>query len=106
MINAFLDGIAMHVCDFRPMTKEYLEAGAAIQGCLTSVLWRAQQVSEYDLDPDYGDLELQLNGTPGWYFQRREAPAFRKKRVVPNAHNISATRPGGYGADLSMISRL
>lgn len=78
-IREFLGGIALHVCDPHPGTMGYLEARAAIEGCLTNALWDAQRISEYDLEPDYGDIELQLNGTPIWYLQRREAPAFKAR---------------------------
>jgi hypothetical protein len=60
------------------MTEEYVKARADIEGCLTTTLWKAQEIS-FDLDDQgYGELELQLNGSALWYFERREAPSFKK----------------------------
>jgi hypothetical protein len=81
-IREFLDGIALHVCETNPTTKEYAQARAAIEGCLTDALWQTQQISEFDVDQGYGELELNLNGSLVWYFQRRQAPAFKRQSVL------------------------
>ena len=80
-IREYLGGVALHVCDPRPGTTGYLEARAAIEGCLTNALWDAQRISEYDLEADYGQLELQLNGTPDWYFRRKQAKTFQRRKL-------------------------
>ena len=72
-VRAFLDGIALHVCGTDPTTREHAQARTAIEGCLIDVLWRNQQISEFDHDPDYGDLDLKLNGSAVWYFRRGQA---------------------------------
>jgi hypothetical protein len=77
-IRAFLNGIGLHVCRPDPITKEYGEARAAIEGCLTNALWQSQQISELDVGQGYGELELQLNGSAVWYSSRRQAPAFKR----------------------------
>ncbi len=83
-IRAFLDGIALHVCDSHLIMKEYAQARAAIESCLIDALWQSQQISEFDVEPDYGDIELQLDGSPVWYFRRRQAPAFKR----PSSSNV------------------
>jgi hypothetical protein len=79
-IRALLDAIVLHVCDTDQTTKEYVQAHAAIEGCLTNALWQVQQISEFDVDPGYGEIELQFNGSAVWYFERRQAPAFTGRR--------------------------
>ena len=77
-IRDFLDGIALHVCDSHLIMKEYAQARAAIEKCLTDALWQSQQISEFDVEAGYGDIELELDGSPVWYFRRRRAPAFKR----------------------------
>jgi hypothetical protein len=84
MVHAFLDGIALHVCDPSPATKEYFEWNATINACLTNVLWKVYHISQYEnLDElNYGELEIQLNGVAIWYFKRKTAPGFIERLVV------------------------
>ena len=59
----------MHVCDPRAETREYFQARADIDRALQHVSW-------YDLGQDHGQLELRLSGSPTFYFDRQQAPAF------------------------------
>jgi hypothetical protein len=77
-VRAFLNGIALHVCRPDPITKEYGEARAAIEECLTDALWQAHQIAEFEVDEDQRELDLQLNGAAVWYSSRRQAPAFKR----------------------------
>ena len=61
-----------------PTPKNSINAQQAIDGAMTAVLWDANIVSEFSFGGgDYGEIKLQLNGSAEWYFQRREAPAFK-----------------------------
>lgn len=72
-IRAFLTGIALHVACNDQLGKDYSQSCSAIDQALLAAVWQAQRISPYDLDPDYGELELQLTGSAVWYFERREA---------------------------------
>lgn len=70
----FLWVIAQHVTSPSQDSKEYFQTRASIENALLKVLWQVQQISEFNIEgQDYGELELRLDGTPVWYFQRRQA---------------------------------
>lgn len=80
-ITAFLDGIAMHISNPDPNSKEHLETSLGIISGVTQVIWQTQQFSRYRIDGgDWGELELQVNGAASWYFTRREE--LRKKQAA------------------------
>ena len=73
-VQSFLTGIALHVCNPDPNTKEYSETRQNIDRALMEVLWETQKFDEFDLDIDtWGELELRLNGLVFWYITRRRA---------------------------------
>jgi hypothetical protein len=89
-LRRFLFDIAMHVCDARGNSPDYLQAHASIDCALTRVLWTVQQLSgsaETEVREDYGELELQLHGSAAWFFQRREA--LRRQRAAAKASPAS-----------------
>jgi hypothetical protein len=51
-IRTFLTDIALHTCDFSPVTKEYVQAQQAIDRAMTEVLWHISQVSRFGVDFD------------------------------------------------------
>jgi hypothetical protein len=80
-IRDFFDAIAEHACFDSRDGKEYVEAQQAIDRALTEALWRSNEV---DVDnnildningaaPDYGEIDLRLDGVARWYLERREA---------------------------------
>jgi hypothetical protein len=74
-LRRFLFDIAMHVCDGRGNSPEYVQTHASIDSALTEVLWTAQRVSgsiETESGQDYGALELQLYGSAAWFIERRQ----------------------------------
>ena len=73
-IRDFFDAIAMHACYENRNSKEYFEAQQAIDRALTKALWRSNRVDVYNINaPDYGEIDLQLDGVASWYLERREA---------------------------------
>jgi len=41
---------------------------------MTEVLWQTQQISTFGMNgKDWGKVDLRLDGTAGWYFERRQA---------------------------------
>jgi hypothetical protein len=73
-VEEFLTGLALHVSDPNPNTKEHFEARLLIDRALTQTLWQAQQVTEFEFDgQDWGELKLRLNGSAPWYLTRRQA---------------------------------
>jgi hypothetical protein len=79
-IRALLNGLALHICDPDRTSDEYRQGRIAIDGCLTDTLWQSQRISEFDVQDgdlqDYGDLDLQLEGSAKWYFGRRGSGGF------------------------------
>jgi hypothetical protein len=76
-IRALLRGLALHICDPDQTSEEYRQARVALDNCLTDTLWQAQRITEFDYQ-DYGGLELQLEGSAKWYFERRGSAGFAK----------------------------
>ena len=77
---AFLTGLASHVVDLDKQTGEYAAATNAINAAMVEALWDSYRISRFDL-PDnegvnWGELELHLQGTPTWYFGRRDCEGF------------------------------
>jgi hypothetical protein len=73
-IRDFLAGVALHVCDSDSSTREYLQSQMYIDRALTESLWQTGRITEFGMDgEDWGELELQLDGSASWYFDRREA---------------------------------
>lgn len=78
-VRDLLVGIALHVCDPAPRSEGYRQAQAAITSCLTDTIWQMQRISRYDKpddSPDYGELDLRLEGAAKFYFQRRGSAGF------------------------------
>ncbi len=71
-IHELLAGVASHVCDPNPHTKEYFDARSSINRAIMEVMWRAQQYDEDDLGHDFGQLELSLHGSATWYLYKRQ----------------------------------
>jgi hypothetical protein len=72
-IRDFFHAIGMHACCYKN-SKEYFEAQQAIDRALTKALWRSNRVDVYNINaPDYGEIDLQLDGVASWYLERREA---------------------------------
>ena len=83
-VVGFLADIAKHVSDPDPNSEEYLQTDLGIIYALTRVMWQTQQISEFGMDgEDWGDLELQINGSASWYFVRREG--LRKKQAAASS---------------------
>jgi hypothetical protein len=91
-IRDFFAAIAEHACYDSRDGKEYFEAQQAIDRAMTEALWRSNEV---DVDnnildningaaPDYGEIDLQLDGVARWYLERREA--LRKQDTAPESH--------------------
>lgn len=73
-VRNFLSAIALHTCDASPNSKEYSQATQAIDRAMTEVLWQTQQISTFGMNgKDWGKLDLRLDGTAGWYFERKQA---------------------------------
>jgi len=87
-VQNFLSAIALHTCDASPNSKEYSQATQAIDRAMTEVLWQTQQISTFGMNgKDWGKLDVRLDGTAGWYFERRQAlrnRAVTQIRAVPN----------------------
>jgi hypothetical protein len=73
-IRDFFDVIAMHACYYSRDSKEYFEAQQAIDRAMTEALWRSNEVDVYNINaPDYGEIDLRLDGLASWYLERRAA---------------------------------
>jgi len=73
-VRDFLTAMALHTCDAGPDSKEYSQATQAIDCAMTEALWRTQQISTFGMNgKDWGKIDLRLDGTAGWYFERRQA---------------------------------
>src|SRR5262249_39591104 len=83
-IRDFFAAIAEHACYNSRDGKEYFEAQQAIDRAMTEALWRS---NEDDVDninaPDYGEIDLRLDGVARWYLERREA--LRKQDTAPES---------------------
>jgi hypothetical protein len=90
-IGDFFDAIAAHTCCYSQDSKEYSEAQRAIHRAMTEALWRSNEV---DVDnnildningraPDYGEIDLRLDGVARWYLERRET--LRKQDTAPES---------------------
>ena len=71
-IEYFLVGIATHITESNPGTLEQLQTRQEIALAMMGVLWETQEISIYENDPDYGHLELKLNGLATFYLDRRQ----------------------------------
>ena len=84
-VLAFLNGLAGHVVDLNRQSGEYAAATNAINAAMLKALWDSHRISRFEIsnDTDWGELELRLQGTPTWYFGRRDCQAFAdlKKRA-------------------------
>jgi hypothetical protein len=81
-IRDFFAAIAMHACYESQDSKEYFEAQQAIDRAMTEALWRSYRVDVNNINaPDYGEIDLRLDGVASWYLERREA--LRKKVATP-----------------------
>jgi hypothetical protein len=91
-VQNFLSAIALHTCDASPNSKEYSQATQAIDRAMTEVLWQTQQISTFGMNgKDWGKLDLRLDGTAGWYFERRQA--LRKNRTARATGRLKVLRP-------------
>jgi hypothetical protein len=76
--SEFLSAMAMHVCD---MTEDRVQWRMAIETGMTRALWQSHHIAEFGKDgEDYGEIQLQFNGSAAGYFQRRDVPAFIRRR--------------------------
>ena len=69
-VKSFLSGIAMHVTRQTEGDDDY-DANRQIESAINEVMWQAQQVDTYDLEPDWGELTLHLFGKAQFYIDRR-----------------------------------
>ena len=91
-IRDFFDAIAMHACYENRNSKEYFEAQQAIDRALTKALWRSNRVDVYNINaPDYGEIDLRLDGVASWYLERREA--LRKQDTAPDSRARGTSSP-------------
>jgi hypothetical protein len=95
-IRDFFAAIAEHACYDSRDGKEYFEAQQAIDRAMTEALWRSNEVDVHNnmLDrieginaPDYGEIDLRLDGVARWYLERREA--LRKQDTAPKDRPLS-----------------
>jgi hypothetical protein len=94
-VRNFLSAIALHTCDASPDSKEYSQATQAIDRAMTQALWRTQQISTFGMNgEDWGKLDLRLDGTAGWYFERRQGLRRNRAGAAPSR---SARSMGQYG---------
>ena len=90
-IRDFFAAIAEHACYDSRDGKEYLEAQQAIDRAMTEALWRSNEVDVHNnmldriegIAPDYGEIDLRLDGVARRYLERREA--LRKQAPQPPA---------------------
>ena len=103
-IHDFFATIAEHACYDSRDGKEYFEAQQAIDRAMTEALWRSNEVDVDNnildnidarhrlldqaalaagLAPDYGEIDLRLDGVARRYLERREA--LRKQAPQPPA---------------------
>jgi hypothetical protein len=84
----FLTDIAYHVVDSTPQSAEWDRAIRDIRATMLKILWDEYHIGEYDFGVvDLGDLELDLRGTPAWYFDQRDCRAFAE---IKRAGKIAA----------------
>ena|SRR5215831_9398203 len=81
-IRNFFAAIAEHACFYSRDDKDFFGAQQAIDCAMTQALWRSNEVDDVHniLDrfeaintPDFGEIDLRLNGVARWYLERREA---------------------------------
>jgi hypothetical protein len=77
-IRGFLIDIATHISEYRPGTVQYLQTNQQIDLALTAVLWETQEISEYGLEPGYGQIGMELRGLAGFYIERARWTQQRK----------------------------
>jgi hypothetical protein len=88
-LHRFLEDIALHVCDNDTRTKEYLQTRVYIDRALSRVLWQNQRITQYNFDGQgYGELELLLEGSPVWYFGRRQALRNKQDKIHEEAKGL------------------
>jgi hypothetical protein len=71
-IRRFLTDIAMHISQYDPGTLEYLQANQQIDLAMTRVLWGTQEISQFGLEPDYGEIQVELTGLASFYLDNRQ----------------------------------
>jgi len=71
-LTQFFGTIADHVTNHDPKSNERAAALQSINYVLTKTLWDNYRILQYDQpdDQDWGDLELQLRGSPASYIER------------------------------------
>ncbi|SRR6266566_1920617 len=83
-IRDFFAAIAEHACYDSRDGKDYFEAQQAIDRAMTEALWRSNEVDVDNINaPDYGEIDLRLDGVARWYLERREA--LRKQDTAPES---------------------
>ena len=76
-IQSFLREIALHTCEPRPGTAEYLQAHQQIDRAMMAALWQNQEISQFGMldiegSGDYGRIKLRLDGLASFYIDRRQ----------------------------------
>lgn len=80
-LEGFFVAIAEHLSNRR--SDEYPAITRQMDRALIRVLWQTQHISEQGFDEtDLGEIELHFQGTPVWYFGRRDCEAFRQLKKV------------------------
>jgi hypothetical protein len=81
-IRSFLTDIATHTTEYYPKTLKYVEINQEIDRAITFVLWETQEISRYGLEPDYGQIEVQLEGVAKFYLHRAQRRATTAKQAT------------------------
>lgn len=87
-IRSFLIDIATHVSEYRPGSLEYLQTNQHIDRALTGVLWETQEISQYELEPGYGQAELELSGLASFYIEQAWRAQRRKDQSGASTRSV------------------
>jgi hypothetical protein len=71
VIQDFFHSIALHTCHLPPLSPEYFDALHRMNHAMTDLLWQTQEVSKFELGPDYGQVELRLDGLAKSYLRKK-----------------------------------
>jgi hypothetical protein len=81
-VQGFLSNISQLVCD--PGDQQETDAQQKIDRAITEVLWHASEIWN-KADGDYGQIELRLQGSAEFYFERRQALQLSQDKGSPQS---------------------
>jgi hypothetical protein len=87
-IRGFLTDIALHISDYRRETTGYVQTNQEIDRAMMSVLWHTQEISQYGLEPSYGEIEVELDGVASFYLEQ----AWRNQAGQTKAADLKVTQ--------------